>query len=343
MGCEILAIAPRDDFSFKLEELGCKFVHIPIDNKGANPIKDLSLFFNFIRIYKKYKPDMVLHYTIKPNTYGSLACKALGIACISNVSGLGTVFIRKGWVYQLAKILYRISFLVPQRVFFQNNDDRQLFIDLNLVKDSRTGILPGSGINTALYRPVTYKKHFPFRFLLIARLLNDKGIAEFANASKILQEKGYEIECKLLGFYDRESVYNISREDIAMWSEKGYINFIGESKDVFIQINEADCVVLPSYREGTPRSLLEAMALEKPIIGTDVPGCREVVEEGKNGYMCLSKSAESLADTMLKIYNLPEDKLIKMGKQGRLIAETKFDERIVVESYLKEIFGKKMS
>ncbi len=338
-GHEVIAIAPEDEFSSKLEALGCRAINLPMDNKGVNPLKDIILLFRLIQIYRKLQLDFVFHYTIKPNIYGSLACGFLGIKCISNVSGLGTVFIRRDWIFNIVKYLYKTAFTIPQRVFFQNIDDKNLFVDLNILKNFKTGLLPGSGINTAEYIPEMYIKHTPFRFLLIGRLLKDKGIYEYARASQILKKKGFDFECFLVGFFDRESEYNIAKEDLTYWTQKGYIDFIGESKNITTNISQIDCVVLPSYREGTPRSLLEAMALGKPIIATNVPGCREVLINGENGFFCEPKSAESLADAMIKTIGLPEEELNKMGLKGRKIAEIKFDERIVVKSYLKEIAG----
>ena len=338
-GHEVITIAPEDAFSNKLETLGCKFINLSMDNKGVNIYNDSLLFFRFIKLYNNIRPDFVFHFTIKPNIYGSLACGLLGIKCISNVSGLGTVFIRKDWIFNIVKFLYKFAFRIPQRVFFQNIDDQKLFDELNIVKHAKSGLLPGSGINTAEYFPEIYLKHKPFKFLLIARLLKDKGIYEYAKASQILKEKGLNIECLLVGFYDRESEYNIAQEDLTCWIQNGYINFKGESKNISYNINQIDCVVLPSYREGTPRSLLEAMALGKPIIATDVPGCREVLIDGENGFFCEPKSAESLAFAMIKMVGIPENRLKEMGLNGRNIAEKKFDEKIVIQSYLKEITG----
>ncbi|MBC7390653.1 MAG: glycosyltransferase family 4 protein [Opitutaceae bacterium] len=336
-GHEVIAIAPEDEYSIELQTLGCKFINLPMDNKGVNPYNDTILFFRFLRLYKNIRPQYVLHYTIKPNIYGSLACGLLSIKCISNVSGLGTVFIRQDWIFKIVQLLYKFAFTIPQRVFFQNIDDQNLFVELNILKPSKTGLIPGSGINTNEYLPEIYIKHKPFKFLLIARLLKDKGIYEYAKASQILKEKGLDIECSLVGFYDRESEYNILKADLTYWIQNDYINFIGESKNITKNINQIDCVVLPSYREGTPRSLLEAMALGKPIIATSVPGCKEVLIDGENGFFCEPKSAESLANAMIKMIGLSEDSLKEMGLKGRNIAVNKFDENIVIQSYLKEI------
>jgi glycosyltransferase involved in cell wall biosynthesis len=338
-GCEVIAIAPEDEYSVKLQELGCQFVPLEMDNRGMNPFSDVSLFFRLWKTYKNLHLDYILHYTVKPNVYGSLSAKLLGIPCISNVSGLGTAFIREGFVLQMVKMLYRFAFRFPQRVFFQNNDDRQLFLKLGLVKESRTDLLPGSGINIENYQPQPYVKHQPFRFLLIARLLVDKGIKEYALASRLLKENGLDFEAQIVGFFDRKGKYNVSEDDLANWESNGCITFLGESKDIKSNISEVDCVVLPSYREGTPRSLLEAMAMSKPIIATHVPGCKEVLEEGINGFFCEAKDVASLANAMEKMMALSENELAEMGRRGREIVENKFDERVVVGKYFREIFS----
>ena len=339
-GVEVIAIAPKDDFSHKLIELGCDFVPLKMDNKGINPLKDILLFFRFLFLYDKIKPDCILHYTIKPNVHGSIAAGILQIPCVSNVSGLGTVFIRKGIVLSLVKHLYRFAFRFPKKVFFQNKDDQQLFKELQLLNPEKSDVLPGSGINLSKYQPLAFKTTKPFTFILIARLLVDKGIVEYANASKQLKEKGFNLNCVLVGFFDRTSKYNISSNEIEKWAEQGQIVFNGETQNVIAEIEKADCVVLPSYREGTPRSLLEAMASGKPIITTNVPGCKDVIEDGCNGFICEAKNVESLANAMEKILVLDSQSLMKMGQKGREFVENRFDEQIVVEKYLKEIFTK---
>jgi glycosyltransferase involved in cell wall biosynthesis len=338
-GCEVVAIAPHDEYSSKIQALGCRYEEVKMENRGMNPFSDILLFFRLLFAYRNLKPDYVLHYTIKPNIYGSVAAKCMGIPCISNVSGLGTAFIRQGFVMQMVKLLYKFAFKIPQCIFFQNDEDRQLFLKIGLVKEAKTNLLPGSGIKVDEYVPSPYVKNHPFRFLLIARLLSDKGIVEYALASQKLKEKGVDFEAQLVGFFDRKSKYNVSELELNHWQQKGYIRFLGESKDIKTMIDQADCVVLPSYREGTPRSLLEAMAMRKPIIASKVPGCKEVLEEGENGFFCEAKNIDSLAETMEKMCNLNETQLTEMGEKGRKIAETRFDESIVIGKYFKEMFS----
>ncbi len=335
-GHEVIAIAPKDDYSCKLEEKGCVFYPIQMDNKGANPVKDLKLTYAFLKIYKKVRPDVILQYTIKPNIYGTLAAKALGIPVINNVSGLGTVFIRQNLVSKIARQLYRHAFKFPHTVFFQNNDDRSLFLDLKLVDKNITGLLPGSGVNLSKFTPAPFKRNHTFVFLVIARLLYDKGIVEFADACRALRAKGLNATFQVLGFKD-PSHLGIPEKLLNQWIEEGIIEYLGTSDAVSSIIEKADCVVLPSYREGTPKTLLEAAAMAKPIITTDVPGCRETVVHGQNGYLCQVKSATDLADKMMQLYSLSDHELAAMGQNSRKLAEDRFDEKVVIRSYLDAI------
>jgi glycosyltransferase involved in cell wall biosynthesis len=238
------------------------------------------------------------------------------------------------------KHLYRFAFRFPKKVFFQNKDDQYLFKELQLLNPNKSDVLPGSGINLSQYQPLPFKNTKPFIFILIARLLVDKGIVEYANASRLLKERGFDFQSVLVGFFDRASEYNISSAEIENCVAQGQIVFNGETQHIVSEIEKVDCVVLPSYREGTPRSLLEAMALGKPIITTNVPGCKDVIEDSSNGFVCEAKNVQSLANAMEKMLVLDPKSLLKMGQNGRELVENRFDERIVVEKYLKEIFTK---
>lgn len=336
-GWEVVAIAPKDTFTDRLVEMGCEFLPIEMDNKGSNPVKDLGLFFRFISTYRKAKIDLALQYTIKPNIYGTLAAKVLGIPVINNVSGLGTVFLHDNLVSKIAQQLYRFAFQFPKQVFFQNSDDRDLFLKLKLIEEGRTGLLPGSGVDLKKYIPTPIPNSRPFRFLFIGRLLFDKGIQEYAEAAKLLKIKGLDVECAILGFVETQSGLGISEAVVKDWEKDGIVRFLGGTDDVRGFITDSHCVVLPSYREGTPKALLEALALARPIVTTDAPGCRETVIEGKNGLLCQVKSGDDLAKAMETIYHFSSEKLQSFGERGRRLAEEKFDEQIVIGRYLEEI------
>lgn len=336
-GHEVFAIAPRDSYSQRLIDAGCTFVPVPIE-KGTNPLTDVRITWRLFRAYRRVKPDVVLHYTIKPNIYGAVAAQVAGIPAINNVSGLGTVFIVKDYISTIALRLYKFAFKYPQKVFFQNEDDRQLFLDHNLVKSDKTDVLPGSGIDLQRFQPAgSFKRQQPFTFLMIARVLYEKGIGEYVEACKLIKARFPDVQCQLLGLVDERSRSGIKKELLEEWLATGVISYLGTTDDVAPVIARADCVVLPSYREGTPRTLLEAAAMGKPLIATNVPGCREVVVNGVNGLLCRVKSAEDLASKMLHIMRLPDHSLAEMGKQSRVLAENRFDDRFVIGKYLEAI------
>src|SRR3954469_12978789 len=344
-GWEVVAIAPPDEHAQRLIDMGCRFVPLEMDNKGTNPARDARLFLRYLRTLRRERPAAFLGYTIKPNVYGSLAAHSLGIPVINNVSGLGTAFIRDTWITRVGKGLYRLALRGPQTaffqtettrsVFFQNEDDRLVFVDNKLVAPDRTALVPGSGIDLQRFKPAEApRRHQGFRFLLIARLLYDKGVEEFVDAARLIKTTHPQARCALLGFLDAENRTAVSRDDVDRWVSEGIIEYLGSSDDVRPFIAEADCVVLPSYREGTPRTLLEAAAMAKPLIATDVPGCREVVEDGQNGFVCRVKDARDLAAKMMAMMEMAPADRRAMEEASRKKMERQFDEQFVIDAYL---------
>jgi glycosyltransferase involved in cell wall biosynthesis len=336
-GHEVHTIAPKDDFTHLLQEMGCIHHNVRMDSRGANPIKDAALIIELFSIYKKVKPDVVLHYTIKPNVYGTLAASMLGIPSINNVCGLGTVFLKKNIVSAIAMMLYKLSFRFARKVFFQNPDDKQLFIENNLVPADKTDLVPGSGINLKHFQPFTFNRNKTFTFLMVSRLISDKGVFEYIQAIKQLKEKGIQARFQVLGAMDPEHKRGISIDKIFSWINEGTIEYLGTTQDVRHYLEKADCVVLPSYREGTPRTLLEAASVGKPIIATNVPGCNQVVEDQYNGLLCNLKDAEDLAAKMQTMAELDSTTLQKFGANGRAKMEQQFDENLVISKYLAEL------
>ena len=342
-GHEVLAIAPPDAYSARLEsELGCRYVPILMENKGTNPLKDAQLTRRFLAIYKRERPDVVLHFTIKPNIYGTLAAKLAGVASINNVSGLGTVFLIENLVSKVARGLYRFAFRFPHKVFFQNNDDRELFIRYGLIRPERTGLVPGSGVDLQRFRaqsPPPKPAGAPFTFLMVARVLYEKGIVEYFEAARQVQATlgADRVRVQLLGGLDEAGGVGVPRATFEQWLAEGAIEYLGTSDNVAEHLHRADCVVLPSYREGTPNTLLEAAACGKPLITTDVPGCRETVEHGRNGYLCQVRDAADLGAKLLQMAQLPPERLAAMGAASRELAEEKFDENLVLREYLSAV------
>ncbi len=336
-GHEVYAIAPRDEFSNSLIEVGCQYIPIEIDNWGTNPVRDLKLIYDFHKIYKSLKPDVIFHFTIKPNIYGSIAARILNIPSISNVSGLGTVFMEETLVTKLVKRMYRFAFRFPKKVFFQNEDDREFFNSHGLVNDEIVETLPGSGVNTDHFAPNGYVRNGKFTFLMVSRLLYDKGVLEYIEATKHIKSNGRIIEFQILGDVDPGHIRGVPEETVADWVSSGLVNYLGTAKDVRPHIDKADCIVLPSYREGTPRVLLEAASMAKPLLATNVPGCNNVVEDNINGYLCKVKDVDDLVSKMKRMIKASDEELLNFGKNGRKMVISRFDEKIVVGKYLQAL------
>ncbi|GEO02579.1 glycosyl transferase [Adhaeribacter aerolatus] len=338
LGHEVVAIAPEDEYSQKLVLAGCRYFPIEMESKGTNPLEDLLLTKRFYDCYRQVKPDVILQYTIKPNIYGSVAARLAGIPTINNVSGLGTVFIVRNFVSKVALKLYKFAFRFPSKVFFQNKEDRQLFLDHRLIKEQITDVLPGSGIDTERFKPApVFTRNQRFTFLMVARVLYEKGVVEYVEAARLIKAKYPEVRCQLLGAIDESGNIGIKKSVFQAWVEEGAIEYLGTSGTVEAHLAKADCVVLPSYREGTPKTLLEAAAMGKPIVTTNVPGCRETVIEGRNGFLCEVRNSQDLADKMMRMYQLPAAELEQMGKASRQLAEEKFDEKYVIDKYVTAI------
>jgi glycosyltransferase involved in cell wall biosynthesis len=258
------------------------------------------------------------------------------------VSGLGTVFLIENLVSKVARGLYRLAFRYPHKVFFQNNDDRELFIRYGLIRPERTGLVPGSGVDLARFRPqegVGRPAGAPFTFLMVARVLYEKGIVEYFEAARQVQAAlgADNVRFQLLGGVDEAGGIGVPRVTFEKWLADGAIDYLGTSDNVAEHLHRADCIVLPSYREGTPKTLLEAAACGKPLVTTDVPGCRETVQHGRNGYLCQVRDAADLAAKLQAMAQLAPARLNAMGHASRELAEEKFDEKLVLSEYLAAV------
>lgn len=334
-GHEIHTVAPVDHYTPYLEEAGCIHHKVRMDSRGANPIKDLALLVELGLIYKKLRPDVILHYTIKPNVYGTLAAAFLKIPVINNVCGLGTVFLKDNLTSVIAIWLYKISFQFADKVFFQNPEDKALFISKKLVSEKSSDLLQGSGIDLERFKPLaSYPKNKNFTFLVISRLISDKGIFEYISAIQKLKAKGLNYKFQLLGPKDVKHTRGIKESIINKWIKSGVVEYLGHTDDVRPFINAADCIVLPSYREGTPRTLLEAASSAKPIIATDVPGCHQVVEHGVNGLLCRMKDSDDLAAKMEEMGRTDIEILKRYGANGRNKMSADYDEKFVISKYV---------
>lgn len=338
-GYDVLVMAGDDDYSPQLASLGCHFKRLPVDHHGTNASHDLALLVKYWRVLQSVQPLAYLGFTIKPNVYGSIAASGLGIPVINNVAGLGTTFMHGTVLTKVVKQLYRLSLRRSSRVFFQNRDDRQLFLDAGLARECVTEVLPGSGIDLNHFHPLPLPAldRRCFRFLLISRMLKDKGIEEYAAAARLVRQHVPSVEFQLLGGIDPANPNAIPAERIREWEAAGLVRYLDKVDDVRPYLGEADCIVLPSYREGVPHSLLEAAATGRPIIATDVAGCKDIVDDNGNGFLCRVKNVADLADKMIRMATLPPEQRMRMGETGRAKVVREFDEAIVVRRYLKAI------
>lgn len=341
LGEEVIACAPQyhQETIKELHKIGVQFKQIKLNVTGLNPFVDMVSFFQLVILFRKLKPDILFAYTIKPVLYGSLAGGLLKTPKIySMITGLGFAFgkdsLKQRIIGKIGNLLYKIALKFNDVVFFQNPDDYTEFkINGLLAQDTNSKIINGSGVDLDYYGLEPNNIKNGNTFLMIARLLKDKGIVEYVEAARKIRKEFPKTKFNLLGyFYD--SPNGITRSQINSWVEEGVINYLGEAGDVRPFIKECTVYVLPSYREGTPRSVLEAMAIGRPIITTDVPGCRETVIEGENGFLVKARNVDSLAEAMLRLcFN--DDLIIKMGLKSRQIAEEKYDVHKVNRSILQ--------
>ena len=340
-GFDVVALSPEDGYGDALTEMGVRHIPLPIDSKGISPLRDGELAWRYWKILGEVSPAAYLGWTVKPNTYGSFAARLRGIPTINNISGLGTAFIKRTPLTSVVERLYRFGLAGSARVFFQNHYDRALFIDNALVREEQTVLLPGSGIDLRRFTPEGDVGRLvePPVFLMVARLLRDKGVVEYAEAARLVRKERPDAQFHLLGFLDAPNRTAIGRAMVDEWEREGVLRYLGDTEDVRPHLANAAAVVLPSYREGMPRSLLEAAAMGRPLIATDVPGCTEIARPEKNAILCAPRDARSLADAMLAFLALPPAEREAMGRASRSIAEREFDVGLIEERYLDAIDG----
>jgi len=342
-GFRVIALAPKDEYSKKLKKDGFEWINLPFDNDSTNPLKETIQIKSFYKIYKSIMPDIILHYTIKPNIYGTLAAKLLNIPVINNVSGLGTIFLHNNLTSSIAKQLYRFSFKYAHKVFFQNNDDLNLFVNNGLIASKYTDRIPGSGIDINSFKVHSniLNNDREIVFLFIARLIKEKGIEEYIDAIKMIKEvnlnSNKKVKFQIIGDLYPSNPSAIQEDELKSWIDDGLIEYLGYQDDVKSFIEKASCIVLPSYREGLSKSLLEAASMERPIITTDVSGCRDVVDDGINGYLCNVKDSNSLKNQLIKMIELSPQDRENMGKRGRKKVINEFSDERVINKYLSSI------
>ena len=319
-GHHVIALGPQDSYVANIVDADVQHRVIPFTGDGTNPLYELATIGALRRAFRHERIDLALSYTPKGNIYTGLAARTLGIPTIPNISGLGRVFIRKSLLTYLVRLLYRAAFGSAVHVFFQNGDDLQSFASLGLADARLAERIPGSGVDLKRFQYDAQTSVDPgseVLFLVVARMLWDKGIGEFVAAARELRRHHANVRFALLGFIDVANPAAIPRTQIESSVEEGVVEYLGSTDDVRPWLSQATCVVLPSYREGVPRSLLEAAAMVRPIIATDAPGCRDAVEDGISGFLCAPKNAADLAEKMLRVIDMTPTQRAAMGQRGR--------------------------
>lgn len=339
-GYSVSVIAPEDSvFSNKLRELGCNTIDIKIQSKGKNPFADILLIWHYYKVFKREKPDVSITYTIKPNIYASIAARMAKIPFLPVTTGLGYIFLHDNLVTKIAMRLYKFAFTKASQVWFLNTDDMRIFKEFALIAEEKVRLLHGEGIDTSnLPYTLLPSVGHQIKFLLIGRMIADKGLYEYVEAARMVKSLFPQIEFYLLGPLWPENPAAVSVQQLEAWNIEGCVKYLGATDDVRQYIKDVDVIVLPSsYREGVPFTLMEGASMGRPIIATDIPGCRDVIIDGKTGFLCEVKNPQSLADAMIKTIKLSSEERAAMGRAGSRYMEEEFDIAHIIHQYEKTI------
>lgn len=331
---KVYASVPFDEFTEELKAIGIKLIDNKyLDRRGTNPIQDLKLLNYYKGLLKKIKPDVVLTYTIKPNVYGGYVCGKYGIPYIANVTGLGTSIQNGGLMQRLTLGLYKVGLRKASRVFFQNSVNQNFMLDQHIVIEAKTDVLPGSGVNTEqnYYEPYP-KDDDPIIFTTIGRIMKDKGIDEIVEAARDIKKTYLQTEFRLIGDFDEGY-----EEYVHDAEQKGIVKYLGFQKNIHKFIAESHAIIHASYHEGMSNILQEAASTGRPVIATDVHGCKEIYEDGVTGFGCRPRDAKSLTDAIKQFISIPYEQKMAMGKAGRKKMEREFSRMIVVDKYMNEL------
>ncbi len=313
-------------------ESGARYIRTNINRRGTNPIEELKLIKKYKKIITEVNPDIILTYTVKPNIYGSYVANKFNKPVIMNITGIGSS-LAIGKLKSLVKNMYRYACRKARIVFFQNQSNYIFFIENNMITEAKTKLIPGSGVNIEKFKPMEKTKEDDIiRFLFIGRIMKEKGIEEYLQVAESLIKKYSNIEFQILGSFEEDRY-----KDIIYDNKNEKIKYLGRSDDVRNEIREVDCIVNPSYHEGMSNVLLEGAAMGKPLIASNIPGCKEIIEEGYNGYLFEVKSVESMEEKLIQFIELDEESKEIMGKNSRRKVEKEFDRNIVINEYMKVI------
>lgn len=329
---EVYICLPDGGYIPQLVAIGCKFIACDFERHGTNPIKELKLISIYKKTVRALEPDVVLTYTIKPNVYGGIACASLGVPYLANITGLGTAIENAGMLQKITLRLYRYGLRKAQRVFFQNSANRDFMLQRGIVRGPHT-LLPGSGVNLEKHCYEEYpEEDGTLTFLFIGRLMKDKGIEEFVSAAKVIREKHSSVRFVAIGRCEADY-----KEKLATLDADRHVELLGQQSDVHRFIKNAHAVVLPSYHEGMANVLLEGAASGRPVLASNVPGCRETFDEGVSGMGFEPRNVDSLCEAIETFLALPYDVKAEMGRAGRKKMEQEFDRNLVIEKYMEEL------
>lgn len=333
-GYEIAVAAPEGQEARALQRRGVRFLPLEMSAGGTSPLQDAALLARYVQLLKAIRPAAFLGFTPKPNVYGSLAARFCRVPAIANVTGLGTAFIHGSKLERLVSLLYRLSLKRSEAVFFHNPDDRDLFVERRLVDPGRASIIPGSGVDLGKFAPIPLPggTEDP-AFLFVGRLLWEKGAGEFAEAAAAIKALYPRAQFRMIGaLADGERA--VPRATLDSWVADGSVDYLGTCEDIRPHIAAADCIVLPSYREGLPRAILEGAAMGRPAIAADVPGCRHAIVDGETGFLCEARSGAALTRAIARMIALSPDERSAMGVRARVHAEEHLGVERVCQRYL---------
>lgn len=322
---EVYIALPYGELVEPLKDRGCKFLDTPLERRGMNPLKDRKLFATYLKLFKQVKPDLVITYTIKPNVYGGFAARIAGIPYAVNITGLGTAFQGNGMLRKVVTQMYKLSCKKAKVVYFENLENRQIFIDERIVRETQTCLLNGAGVNLEHYRLAEYPTGEETKFLFIGRVMKEKGVDELFAAMRKLVAEGCVCSLDVVGMYEEDY-----KEAIAQGESEGWLHDHGYQKDVRPFIENCHCFVLPSWHEGMANTNLECAASGRPVITSNIHGCLEAVEDGVTGYLVDRNNPDDLYRVMKRFTELSFDERKAMGLAGRKRMEEMFDKRKVV-------------
>lgn len=331
-GCSITVLTPFDTKVDELRDIGVELIDTPLNRRGINPKEDFTLLCLYRKLLKKLQPDLVITYTIKPNIYGGYACRRLSIPYAANITGLGTTFQKEGILKKIVVFLYKIGLKSAQTVFFENDENRQIFLDTKIVNNERTCLLNGAGVNLERYSLIDYPSGDKTKFLFIGRVMKEKGIDELFAAMKKLVEEGVDCSLDILGGYEEDY-----KAVIQKYEREGWLDYHGYQLDVRPFIAKTHCFVLPSWHEGMANTNLECAASGRPVITSNIHGCLEAVENGVTGFLCKRKDEVDLYQMMMNFTKLSYEERREMGIAGRHRMERLFDKKIVIKQTLERL------